>query len=172
MGNEGCFPWGNPAVTESCYPTYGACWVLSFLSLSTQNFAISWHRYAQICFPSQALKELITTAPVLCLRRVALRSILRVRWRCAVDEFSAHTGSVLWCVFDPFKACRLNIQSEQCVCTSSRCGCSSVGHASDRHATEAGQFPGLAKDFSSRVNFQCRLSYGACTPPCAASRMQ
>ena len=29
------------------------------------------------------------------------------------------------------------------------------------------RFPGAAKDFSPRVNFQCRLSYGVCTPPCA-----
>ena len=27
--NVGCFPRGKPAVTESCYPTYGACWVFS-----------------------------------------------------------------------------------------------------------------------------------------------
>ena len=25
--NSGCFPRGKPAATESCYPTYGACWV-------------------------------------------------------------------------------------------------------------------------------------------------
>ena len=29
------------------------------------------------------------------------------------------------------------------------------------------RFPRAAKDFSSRVNFQCRLSYGVRTPPCA-----
>ena len=28
-------------------------------------------------------------------------------------------------------------------------------------------FPGAARDFSPRVNFQCRLSYGVHTPPCA-----
>ena len=28
------------------------------------------------------------------------------------------------------------------------------------------RFPGAARDFSSRVNFQCRLSYGVCTTPC------
>ena len=27
MGNSGCLPRGNPAATESRYPTYGACWV-------------------------------------------------------------------------------------------------------------------------------------------------
>ena len=26
--DSGCFPWGKAAVRESCYPTYGACWVL------------------------------------------------------------------------------------------------------------------------------------------------
>ena len=25
--NSSCLPWGKPAATESCYPTYGACWV-------------------------------------------------------------------------------------------------------------------------------------------------
>ena len=29
MGISGCFPWGQPAVTESHYPTVGACWVFS-----------------------------------------------------------------------------------------------------------------------------------------------
>ena len=29
------------------------------------------------------------------------------------------------------------------------------------------RFPGAAKDFSPRVNFQCRLSYRVRTPPCA-----
>ena len=28
------------------------------------------------------------------------------------------------------------------------------------------QFPGAARDFSPRVNFQCRLSYGVRTPLC------
>ena len=27
MENSGCFPRGKPAVTESRYPTYCACWV-------------------------------------------------------------------------------------------------------------------------------------------------
>ena len=27
MGNSGCLPQGKPAATESCYPTYFACWV-------------------------------------------------------------------------------------------------------------------------------------------------
>ena len=49
----------------------------------------------------------------------------------------------------------------------------SVGRASDRHAADAGKlstqvrFPGAARDFSPRVSFQCRLSYGVRTPPCA-----
>ena len=29
------------------------------------------------------------------------------------------------------------------------------------------RFPGAARDFSPRVNFQCRLSYDVRTPPCA-----
>ena len=29
------------------------------------------------------------------------------------------------------------------------------------------RFPGAARDFSPRVNSQCRLSYGVCTPPSA-----
>ena len=29
------------------------------------------------------------------------------------------------------------------------------------------RFPGGARDFSSSVNFQCRLSHGVRTPPCA-----
>ena len=29
------------------------------------------------------------------------------------------------------------------------------------------RFPGAARDFSPRVNFQCRLSYGVRTPQCA-----
>ena len=29
------------------------------------------------------------------------------------------------------------------------------------------QFTGAAKDFSPRVNFQCRLSYDVCMPLCA-----
>ena len=29
------------------------------------------------------------------------------------------------------------------------------------------QFPGAARDFSPKVSFQCRLSYGVHTPPCA-----
>ena len=27
MGNSGCFPWEKPAMTESRYSTYCACWV-------------------------------------------------------------------------------------------------------------------------------------------------
>ena len=29
------------------------------------------------------------------------------------------------------------------------------------------RFPSAARDFSPKVNFQCRLSYGVRTPPCA-----
>ena len=29
------------------------------------------------------------------------------------------------------------------------------------------RFPGTPREFSPRVNFQCRLSYGVRTPPCA-----
>ena len=29
------------------------------------------------------------------------------------------------------------------------------------------RFPGAARNFSPRVNFQCGLSYGVRTPPCA-----
>ena len=31
------------------------------------------------------------------------------------------------------------------------------------------RFPGTARDFSPGVNFQRRLSYGVCTPPCATT---
>ena len=31
------------------------------------------------------------------------------------------------------------------------------------------QLPSTARDFSPRVNFQCRLSYGVCTPLCATT---
>ena len=31
------------------------------------------------------------------------------------------------------------------------------------------RFPGATRDFSTRVNFQCRLSYGVRTPPCATA---
>ena len=47
-------------------------------------------------------------------------------------------------------------------------GCSSVGTASDRHADDTGSIPRCSKGFFfPRVNFQCRLSYGVHTPPCA-----
>ena len=47
-------------------------------------------------------------------------------------------------------------------------GCGSVGRASDRHAADAGSIPRCGQRFfSPRVNFQCRLSYGVRTPPCA-----
>ena len=43
-------------------------------------------------------------------------------------------------------------------------GCGSVGTASPTQV----RFPGAVRDFSPRVNFQCRLSYVClCTPPCA-----
>ena len=31
------------------------------------------------------------------------------------------------------------------------------------------RFPSMARDFSPRVNFQCRLSYSVCTPPGAVA---
>ena len=46
-------------------------------------------------------------------------------------------------------------------------GYSSVGTASDRHAAEAGSIPRCGKGFSPRINFQCRLSHGVRTSPCA-----
>ena len=33
------------------------------------------------------------------------------------------------------------------------------------------RFPGPSRDFSPRVNFQCRLSYGVRTSPCAIARI-
>ena len=35
--NFGCFPRGKPAVTESSYPTYGACWVFLFFHNSLNS---------------------------------------------------------------------------------------------------------------------------------------
>ena len=49
-------------------------------------------------------------------------------------------------------------------------GCSSVGRASDRCTADAGSIPlGAERYFSPRVNFQCGLSYGVRTPPCAVA---
>ena len=45
-------------------------------------------------------------------------------------------------------------------------GCSSVGRSSDRHAADAGSIPRYGKEFSPRVNFQCRLSYGVRKATC------
>ena len=45
-------------------------------------------------------------------------------------------------------------------------GCSSVGRAPYWHAADAGAIQGAAGEFSPRVNFQFRLSYGVRTPPC------
>ena len=39
-----------------------------------------------------------------------------------------------------------------------------VEHQTGRSLRQV-QFPSAARDFSPRVNFQCRLSYGVCTPP-------
>ena len=33
------------------------------------------------------------------------------------------------------------------------------------------RFPGAARDFSPKVNFPCRLSYGVRTPPCTIARI-
>ena len=41
-----------------------------------------------------------------------------------------------------------------------------VGHRTGTLPMQA-RFPGAARDFSPRVNFQCRLSYGVRTPPCS-----
>ena len=52
--------------------------------------------------------------------------------------------------------------------TQMELGCSSVGRASDRHAADAGSIPRCGKIFFfPRVNFQCRLSSGVRTSPCA-----
>ena len=40
-------------------------------------------------------------------------------------------------------------------------GCSSLGELTQV------RFPGVARDFSARVNFRCRLFDDVCTPPCA-----
>ena len=41
--------------------------------------------------------------------------------------------------------------------------------ASDQHATNTVPIPQCSRDFSPRVNFQCRLLYGVCAPPCAVA---
>ena len=41
-------------------------------------------------------------------------------------------------------------------------------HRTDTPLTQV-RVPGTAWDFSPRVNFQCRLSYGVRTPPCATA---
>ena len=49
-------------------------------------------------------------------------------------------------------------------------GCSWVGRASDRHAADAGFIPRFGRGFFfflTRINIQCRLSYGVRTPLCA-----
>ena len=51
--------------------------------------------------------------------------------------------------------------------TSSGWGCSSVGRAWNQQAAGAGSIPHAANDFSARVNFQYRLSYGVGAPSCA-----
>ena len=43
-----------------------------------------------------------------------------------------------------------------------------VEHRTDTPLTQV-RFPGAARDFSPRVNFQCRLSYGVRTVPCAVA---
>ena len=64
-------------------------------------------------------------------------------------------------VFDRY---RYNLRNILCLGR----GYSSVGRASNRHGplTQV-RFPGAARDFSPRVNFQSRLSYGVRTPSCA-----
>ena len=51
--------------------------------------------------------------------------------------------------------------------SGTRWGCSSVGRASDRHTADQVPLPGAAREFSTGANFQCRLSCGVRTPPCA-----
>ena len=41
-----------------------------------------------------------------------------------------------------------------------------VAHRIGTQLTQV-RFPGVARDFSPRVNFQCRLSYDVSRPPCA-----
>ena len=42
MGNSGCFPRGKPAVIGSCYPTYNACWVFGYFSVSIIHQTLTW----------------------------------------------------------------------------------------------------------------------------------
>ena len=88
--------------------------------------------------------------------------------------FGPFTG--INCVFD--ELCSLETRGGKkthCVCvrlngySNSNWGCSSVGRASDRYAVEAGSTSSAAKESSSTVNFQCRLSYFVLTPPCATA---
>ena len=83
----------------------------------------------------------------------------------------------------PFKHPRtvqLSCQASFCVCVFVVClyGCSVsfmfqcvvgdvaqlVEHRTGTLLTQV-RFPGAARDFSPRINFQCRLAYGVCTPP-------
>ena len=57
-------------------------------------------------------------------------------------------------------------------------GCSSAGRALDQHVADACcqrmlpthvWFPGVARDISPRINFQCRLCYGVRTPSSAVA---
>ena len=41
-----------------------------------------------------------------------------------------------------------------------------IEHRTGKPPTQV-RFPGAVRYFSPRNNFQCRLSYGVCTPPCA-----
>ena len=52
------------------------------------------------------------------------------------------------------------------------CWCSSVGRASDRYAADAGLILRCGKDFSPRVNDQCRLSYSVRIHPRAIAYMK
>ena len=45
-----------------------------------------------------------------------------------------------------------------------------VEHRTGTSLTQV-RFPGAARDFSPKVNFQCRLSYGVRTFPCAVARI-
>ena len=47
--------------------------------------------------------------------------------------------------------------------------CNSVGTALDQHATDTSLIPWCGKGIFSQWTFRCRLSYGACTLPCATA---
>ena len=54
MGNLDCLPQGKPGVTESCYPTYGACWVFGVFII---NPTLTWTMGSSTC--TQMLMQVI-----------------------------------------------------------------------------------------------------------------